>query len=410
MRLSRWVRSVISRLRESESGNIAMISALALPALVGFCGLGADTGYWFFKQRALQGAVDVTAYNGALLLRGGASQTDITSAASGDATLNGWDSSIGTITVHTPPISGTHQNNRAVEVILTENEPRFFTQIFTTTPVNVTVRAVGMFNSAGGACVLALNKTIAQAVKIWGNNNVTLNGCDIMSNSFSSTSVAIGGSSVATAPCVIAVGQVSVTSTLNSTDCAAPVNNAVPAPDPYGSLPAPPIGACTPMPGGNAALNPGCYTGITVNSTRTFNSGIYVISGGNFTLNANAIVSGANVMFYLRNGARIQFNGNAHMNFSAPTSGTYAGVLFFGDRTMASAVQRFNGDATSRLTGALYFPSQTVEMDGNFSGNNGCMQIVADTVTLIGSSVFSGSCPGTGLNSIPIPGQIALVE
>ena len=412
MRLSGRLREFISGLRKSESGNIAMISALALPALIGFCGLGADTGYWFFRQRALQGAVDVTAYNGAVKLRGGASESDITSSSSADATFNSWDSSIGTIAVHTPPISGTHIGDiRSVEVILTENEPRYFTQLFSTTPVTITVRAVGAFNSSGDACVLALNKTIAQAVKIWGNNNVTMNGCDIMSNSFSNTSVAIGGSSVATVPCVIAVGQVSVTSTLNSTDCAGPINNAVPAQDPYATLPAPAIPAgCSAVPGAGAIPSGKYCGGMTLQNTRTLSGGVYVISGGTLKINAGANISGSNVTFYLTNGATLQMNGGAHLNISAPTSGTYSGVLFFGDRTMANAVQKVNGDSTSTLTGAIYFPSQSVEFLGNFSGNNGCMRVIADTVTLSGSTTMNGSCPGTGLNSIPIPGQIALVE
>jgi hypothetical protein len=203
-----------------------------------------------------------------------------------------------------------------------------------------------------------------------------------MSDSFANDAVAIGGSSTVTAPCVLAVGAVSVTSTLNLTSCASPTNNAAPALDPYRNLPAPAIPAvCKNVPGGNAHINPGKYCGgLSVNNTKTFDPGVYIIDGGDFTLNANAIVNGAGVTFYLTNGATVKFNGNAQMTFSAPTAGTYSGILFYGDRTQPNAIQKFNGTATSSMTGALYFPSQQVQMNGNFSGTNGCLQVVSDTI------------------------------
>jgi len=396
----------------SESGNVAIIAALLMPIIVGFCGLGGDVGYWYFRQRALQTAVDVAAYNGAIMLRSGASQSAITAGAASDATDNGWTSSQGTIVVHTPPTSGASQNPESVEVILTEVQPRFFSGIFTAQPVNVSVRSVGHYNSAGTACVLALNKTASHALEFWGNNSTTLNNCNVMSNSFANDALAVGGSSDLTVPCVISVGGVAISSTLNETQCATPKIHAGPARDPYDYLPAPPIpGSCTNPPGGAAPLQPGLYCGgLAINTTKTLNPGVYVISGGTFRLNANADITGSGVTFYLTNGATIQFNGNANMNLTAPTSGTYKGILFYGDRTQPNATQSFNGTANSTLTGAIYFPSQRVVKNGDFGGNNGCMKIVADTITLSGNTNIQGTCPGTGMNDIPIPGAVALVE
>ena len=114
--------------------------------------------------------------------------------------------------------------------------------------------------------------------------------------------------------------------------------------------------------------------------------------------------------FYLTNGATVQFNGNAHVNFSAPTSGTYSGILFFGDRTQPNATQKFNGDNTSSMTGAMYFPSQQVQMSGNFSGQNGCMQVVADTIDYTGSSNFAANCAAKGMSAVTIPGGVSVVE
>ncbi len=221
----------------------------------------------------------------------------------------------------------------------------------------------------------------------------------------------IGGSSNVTVPCAVSAGGVYDGATLTLTQCTSATQYANAAPDPYASLPAPSIsGACTTVPAtGN--LSPGTYCGgLSIKDTRTFNSGTYVIDGGTFQLNANAVVSGTNLLFYLTNGATLSFNGNASINFSANTSGTYSGVLFFGDRTMAMATQTINGTSTSQLTGAIYFPSQTVQWNGNFSGQNGCLQIIADQVTISGNVTMGINCTAYGMNTVPIPAAATLVE
>ena len=98
------------------------------------------------------------------------------------------------------------------------------------------------------------------------------------------------------------------------------------------------------------------------------------------------------------------------MNIAAPTSGAYAGLLFYGDRTQATAKNTINGDASSLLTGAIYFPSQEVDFLGNFSGSNGCVQVVADTIYYTGSATFKTNCTGSGMKTISVAGSVKLVE
>ena len=86
-----------------------------------------------------------------------------------------------------------------------------------------------------------------------------------------------------------------------------------------------------------------------------------MINGGVLKINANANLTGSGVTFYLTNGATVQINGNSQMNMVAPTTGTYAGLLFYGDRTQATATNTINGNATSLLTGTIYFSSQDVD-------------------------------------------------
>jgi hypothetical protein len=70
----------------------------------------------------------------------------------------------------------------------------------------------------------------------------------------------------------------------------------------------------------------------------------------------------------------------------------------------------FNGTADSNFTGALYFPTQEVTHNGNFSGENGCLRVVARSIDLRGNSGFGTDCTGTGLDVIEVPGAVRLIE
>lgn len=394
----------------AKGGNIAVITALAAPVMVAFCGLGADTGYWFFRQRDLQGAADIAAYNGAVALEADGSQARVESTATTGASGNGWTSSKGTITVNTPPTSGPNQNNHSVEVLLNENEDRYFTSILSSTKVPIAVRAVATYDPTQTACMLGLNKSKSNTVQFWGNANANFQGCNIVSDSSSSNGFSVGGAANVTAPCVDTVGGDYVTATLTLTSCASVKTKASYVYDPYVNVGSPPVGPCTAMPSGGT-IDPATYCGgMSFSGSVTVDPGVYVVNGGTLKINANAILTGTGVTFYLTNGATLQINGSAKMNLSAPTTGPFAGLLFYGDRTQPTDKNTINGDASSTLTGAIYFPSQEVDFLGNFSGANGCMQVVSDTIYYTGSATFSTNCSGSGTKKIPVPGSVTLVE
>jgi hypothetical protein len=107
----------------------------------------------------------------------------------------------------------------------------------------------------------------------------------------------------------------------------------------------------------------------------------------------------------------VSMNGNATVNLSAPTSGTYGGVLFFGDRTNTdSATNTFNGTPSSHMTGAIYSANQAIKYLGNFSGTNGCTQIVGKTVEWNGNTTISSDCSAYGMKTIPASLLIYMAE
>ena len=140
-------------------------------------------------------------------------------------------------------------------------------------------------------------------------------------------------------------------------------------------------------------------------------SGTYFISGGDFSINGNANVSGESVTIYLDGDARVSMNGTSTVNLTAPTSGEYSGILFFGDReNSGSQANKFNGTADATLTGALYFASQEVKYLGNFAGTSGCTRIVAGTIDWSGNADFSQDCTSLGMRDIPSLQLVRIAE
>jgi hypothetical protein len=395
------------------------------PVIVGFSGLGAETAYWYYRQRDLQAAADIAAFTGAVVKREGATAASITSSATADAASSGWKPALGTIAVNNPPTSGANISANAVEVILTETQPRFFSAIYNPTPITFTVRSVATIAPTSPACILGLNKTASGTVEFWGSAGAALNNCNILSNSLASDSFKLGGSASVTVPCVSAAGGAAVSATLNLTSCPSVNTNQPQGVDPYKDVPAPPIPAsCSSVPGGpSVTLSPGKYKGLSLSGSGsvTFQPGIYVIDGSAtgagcggggsaFSITGNKHIIGTGVMFYLTGGATLSFNGTAELDLTAMTTGDYKGLLFYGDRTQPTANNTFNGNNSSTMTGAVYFPSQKINFSGNFSSNSGCMQVIGDIINYTGSGAFNTTCTGTGMNTIQTPGTIAWVE
>ncbi len=397
----------------SRKGNVALLFALLTTMAIGGAGLAAEVAVWYHRRLELQSAADAAAYAAAVELRAGGSQTTFTSEALAAAQHAGFDPSQGTIAVNNPPQSGTHQTNQAVEVLISENVPRFFTSVFINTPLVEHTRSVTIFQTASNACILALDTTAASAVLFSGSASLTLAGCSVMANSLSSSAIQGQGSTSVLTDCIIAVGGVSLTSGITERVCSNPLTQAPPVADPFANVPSPtPPGGCQSTSGGS--LSPGTYcSGLTLQGTVNLQPGTYYIEGGDLKINANANVTGNGVTIYMSGSSSVTMNGNATVNLSAPTSGAYSGMLMMGDRSCTSCSntsETLNGTATSRMTGAIYFPKRNVNYIGNFSGANGCTQIVADTVTWNGHSSLAASCTGFGMRNLQAYEAVRFVE
>lgn len=388
-----------------RAGAVAVVFALSLPLLLAGAGLGIETSLWYFMRLKAQSAADVAAYSAALEARGGSSATVVENVATLVATDNGYSPTTGAIQV----IQSEQSGGGAVEVLITARSDRYFTAIFNPTPVTATARAVANFSDASSACVLALDRTVGKAANFSGSADLKLTGCSVMSNSSAINALNVQGSAKLRTDCAIAVGGVTATSGMTLTDCPSAITSAPPVADPFRNLAVPtPTGSCLSAPSNNGTMQPGRYcSGASIKGNVTMNPGVYYMEG-NLGVQSTAALSGSGVTIYMSGASRVSMNGNAAVNISAPTSGTYSGMLFFGDRNSTGSTNKFNGTAASKMTGAIYFASQNIEYQGNFAGENGCTQVVGRTVEWTGNTTVAVDCTGWGMKKIPALNAVRL--
>ncbi len=440
-----WLRRLPRRWRKDERGTVAVIAAITFPVVVGAMGLGAETGYWYLKQRKLQHAADVSAHAAAVRLRAGDQRSALEVAAKHVASESGYSPAAGTLTIG--PSSSPNANpgtQDRLEVVLTETRPRLFSSIFSKEPITMRARAVAQVEGGSIACVLALSGTKSGAVTVSGSASVDLTGCDVASNSNAAVSFLMSGSGSMAADCVHAVGGAVTTIGFRLRRCEKVHENAPVSMDPYSSVPEP-----YPWPGfacdaGNKNIgSPGqtilvkttqmhpsgvrvrCFpNGLDVKGTVELEPGLYIITGGTFTANGGnpnatsaarlqvgAPVNSYNgVTFYFAGDARLDLRGNVSLDLKAPTSGPYSGILFFGSRSQTGVSHAINGTSDSTLTGAIYTPASSLDYKGNSAMTTGCTQLIADTITFTGNSTMQSTCDSAGTRRLLADQTVSLIE
>jgi uncharacterized membrane protein len=96
----------MKRLRRLLSGQILVLTTLAMVAIIGFAALVVDIGFMYSARRRMQTAADAAAVAGATALRDGQS---VTASAKNGSSINGFTDgqSNVTVTVNNPP-GGRH--------------------------------------------------------------------------------------------------------------------------------------------------------------------------------------------------------------------------------------------------------------------------------------------------------------
>ena len=204
----RFRRSVVTKVWRDERGVSAVMVGLSLTVLVGFAGLGVETGLWYSIKRQNQSAADAAALSAAYEVAAG--KTDVTNnltpAASRAATQNGYT---GTTPVVTYPYSDSIVSN-AVAVDLQTTQATLLAGLFLPS-VTIETKAVARVFPAAPGCILALgNPAGTPAIGVSGSSTLSAPDCSVMAASTDNCAINDhdqGGS--ITAKYLVTAGQVS---------------------------------------------------------------------------------------------------------------------------------------------------------------------------------------------------------
>jgi hypothetical protein len=404
------------RVMRSERGSIIILSTLMLPILLAFIGLAVDGGLMFEIKRQMQTSADSAAVAGAVAKRNGGDLDAIMEAAKRDAALNSFqDGAAGvTVTVNNPPTSGPYAGaDRYVEVIINKVAPAHFIRVLALmlpgdfSKATVAARAVAGLE--GEYCIYALNPTQNDSLRLSGTPNLNAPECGVYVGSDSSSAMRIGGGASINVAAIDIVGNYTCENQSCGNVSPEPKTGIAVQPDPLASLPEPsPSGPCLPSPGSDspAELFPGRYcNGIKLSGSPSikFKPGIYYIENG-FEITSTPVLEGSEVMFFIASG-QLKITGGANINLSAPTNGTYEGILFYQKRSNTSDVTLTGGSAMN-LNGVIYaFAADLDYSGGSCSSSPPKTMLVADTIEFGGNS-----CIGRLPELPPAAGKVVLAE
>jgi hypothetical protein len=241
-------------------------------------------------------------------------------------------------------------------------------------------------------------------------------------NANGSSALLVQGASL-TAASVSVAGLVTMNNggTINSTK--AVQTSQPPVANPYSGITVPTYSGCAynnlTTNYGTTTLSPnGTYCGginMGGGGTVIMNPGVYIMNGGTFNVQGGVTLSGTNVTIVLTgsgtNYATVSIGNGSSVTLSAPVApNATAGLVFFQDpNAPTTGTDTIAGGTTLNLTGALYFPSQTLNYSNGTSASSQCTQLVAWNIVFTGGASFNSSCASAGVSTIGA-GPSQLVE
>jgi hypothetical protein len=421
--------------RSQRRGAIAPFVALCLTVLIGILAITLDGGLLLSERRHAQAVADAAALAAAADLYLGKSASTAQQSALDTAKANGYtnDGTTSTITPNStdasgnplhgiwiPPISGNYVgNSNYVEVVVQWNQGRNFSSLFGSGSIPVRARAVatglsGPYSTAG---ILVLDPTGQGALSLSGIPKLNVNA-PVVVDSNNTKAVVVSGTATLTAPTIDITGNYSLSggATLTGTVKA----GVAPTPDPLASLPVPDPTSMTVqsssalklVDGAAHTLSPGVYKGgisISNNTTATLQPGIYYLEGGGFQLSGSSSVTGNGVMIYnapASNTDTISLSGTGKVTLSPPTSGTYAGITLFQERS-STVSGSITGGSNFTITGTFYFAGALLHIGGGSSAAILGSQYISYDLSLSGNSTLNVTWAG---NSVARKRAIQLVE
>ena len=438
----------------AEEGAVAIQLALTMVVLIGMGALAIDVGYALYVQRHMQAAADASAFSAAIATSTGhpaAVSTEAIAVAGASGFVNGSNGVVVTFNstpVSPPATAADAANASAVQVIIRQSLT--LPLVSAVCPLlpgggcsgafSVGAQAVATVGGGSTPCAVQLSSSANPGVTISNGATITLDSCGLQVCSSGSTALSMTGGTqidltdtsgnLSTKQNVSVAGTASLSngaaingaSSCSSPSCKASQATCLATVNPYSAVTQPtPTGTIlSPSITTSQTISAGQWTGgVTFGggATITMNPGIYYVDQGAFTVGGGATLKGTGVTIVLaatgNNYATVYIANGGAVTLTAPTTGTTAGIAFFGDPVVAASnngTETFTGGAVINVTGALYFPQQTVVFAGGVNNPSGCTQLIAGIINFSGGANFSNNCAGAGTSPIGGGGATMFTE
>lgn len=396
-------KTFLRNLRKSTQGNVMTLMGISMIPLVGTVGLAVDGAQWITWKRELRSAADAGAIAGANSLKNGGNAAAVDTAVRKVLGYNN-QRAFTINAIETPPTSGQFAGQTGmVRIVLSTSKKLPFSSMFLKTTPTISVEAVAQASSEVVNCMIALSNS-GSALSITGSASVNMN-CGLASNSNldATSSDSIRAGALSAVGSVVQGNQISADTAIN--------NGSAASTDPFASVISNPSQTCSNWPlisGASNTLSPGCYKGIQIqaNAKLTLLPGTYYLGEKGMSVGGNATVTGDGVTLVFTN-TDSPFNaskigvfsaqGTSTITLTAPSTGTYAGIIIHQDSrtplgTGTNGGFAVTGDSNSKFDGAIYAPSTRVTFTGNSGMTTDCLQIISQYISFSGNTSVSNTC------------------
>jgi hypothetical protein len=410
-----------------ESGQILVMIAVGLVALLGLTAIAVDGGMIFADRRFDQNAADAAAYAGGGAAAMAMENSQITyrtfncSAAAGSSTATkmnfakaeavkaaqarakannftidaNLDNQHGvTVTCGTETKAGGVYMDKYFDVrtMISSDVKTAFAHLFYKGPVRNTVESVVRVrprnDMAFGFAIASLSNDCKKGIDFDGNSNVIVHLTGIFSNSCLTTN---GGINVKVTPAEAGVNYYDQKK-INGNGLIDPAPSKVDAQIPRMEIPTPDCNHASLISGGKwnggGTMQPGRYESVKVNAGNVvvMSPGLYCLDGDFDALGGTLIGNG--VTIYQRSGS-FSVAGNVTVQLAAPTAPAdpaLRGLLFYAAEGNTKA-HKMSGGGASWYIGTLYAPDGEISLGGNNQINpTYTTQVIADYVKVHGTA------------------------
>jgi hypothetical protein len=433
------IGAALRGLAGERGGNVAMISALMLPVLMGSFGLGTEVASWYANQRAMQNAAD----SAALAAASNATASYDTEAKAVAAKYGFVDGQDGVAITTADSVACPDGTSVCYSVTIAKPLPLILAQFvgysgdttFGGAPAK-RIRAVAVAEQGTiqrPYCLVALGDT---GTTLRGNGGpfADLSGCNVMSNGDATCNGHDLGAEAGDAHGTNdGCGAVRHSNLPELTDAYASLRSNIPA-DTCSSYPQEPAKTGTALPASNQFSGTYLWSGVQkvcgdmqlngpVTIDNSSGAAVLVIYNGDLDTNGYTLQTsdGSNltVIFAGSNGYSHVPTGGGTLDFAAPTSGVWSGVAMYQDPNLRSGVDvsAAGNSPTWDITGLVYLPHSSVTFSGavnKSSHGDSCFAMVVNDVTIngTGSILAHGQCDSAGLTmpTNEVPGRAVLVS